>query len=263
MLQKLIDKYEKTKRGIIMQQEDPWTAQDRPIEECFRGKYFILHTDYYKLTLRHCTDNIFNKKLFLQDARSELDEVIKVLSFYLKKEQEKLKSIQYEQIRRIYPKHIINFNYTSTYTEIYSDKTPIFYQHGNLLDDSKMVLGIPDSEDISLDFIYFKKFFQRIQKRCGTVQNVVFDKLEEMITGYPTVYFLGLSMGRTDEDIIKNIIDKAEKSIIFYYDQDDYEGKIINLIDIYGRTNVETMMEEDDIEFIKLDKKQHEDETDR
>ena len=81
------------------------------------------------------------------------------MSFYLKKEQEKLKSIQYEQIRRIYPKHIINFNYTSTYTEIYSDKTPIFYQHGNLLDDSKMVLGIPDSEDISLDFIYFKKVF--------------------------------------------------------------------------------------------------------
>lgn len=59
-------------------------------------------------------------------------------------------------------------------------------------------------------------------------------------------------MGKTDEDLIKQIIDKSDKIIIFYYDQDDYEGKVINLIGVFGREKIEKWINSDKIKFEEL-----------
>ena len=255
-LQKIIVGYEASSDGKIYLNNIGGTVQDRIILMCIMGKYVVLKSDYYEIHYDYVKDGAFNKKDLLNDIRKELNEVIKVLSVYLKKEENEMKMVRYKQIEEITPKQVINFNYTNTYTKIYSNSVPVFYQHGNLFDSSKMVLGIPDSENISLDFIYFKKFFQRIQKRSGTIQSIPFKEYEGINESYPTLYFLGLSMGRTDGDIIKRMISQSAKAIIFYYDQDDYESKVINLIDIYGKDQVEEMVERKSIEFVWLDKKQ-------
>lgn len=253
-LQRFMDRYKKSSSEGVELDDKSEAMQDELIL-IYITKFIIREEHRCKVNYKYIKDLFFDKKTFLNDIKKELDDVIEVLAYYLKKEEKQTEIIRYEQIQNISPKQVINFNYTNTYTKIYSDRVPVFYPHGDLSDSSKMVLGIPDSENISLDFIYFKKFFQRIQKRCGTIQNISFEEQDGIDIIYPTVYFLGLSMGRTDEDIIKNIMGKSVKTVIFYYDQEDYEGKIINLIDIYGREKIEEWIDSKWIEFVELDNK--------
>ena len=77
--------------------------------------------------------------------------------------------------------------------------------------------------------------------------------------GY-TLHIYGHSLDETDEDILKYVIGdknenseldlKPEKVIIYYYDNFDYEQKVINLIKLYGRAIVEEYMEKSLFEFI-------------
>jgi len=46
---------------------------------------------------------------------------------------------------------------------------------------------------------------------------------------------------------------KARKVVIYYYDQQDFELKVINLITLFGRDIVEKKMDDDKIIFIKID----------
>lgn len=256
-LQDLINLWKNSKDGYANLNMLQDTAYARLVRTCISSKFISTPTGFEncKANEKYYIYNIFRKDLFMDDLRKELQDVIEVLSFYLKKEENNVCSKDaYKQIIDINPRQIINFNYTNTYSKIYSDKIPVLYIHGSLEDKSSIVLGIPDSEKISLDFVYFKKYFQRIQKRTQTLRSIDFMSHEGIDRIKPTIYFLGLSMGRTDEDIIKKVIHESLKSIIFYYNQDDYESKVINLIDIYGRNKIEEMIENQNIEFVKLDK---------
>lgn len=256
-LHDLINAWENSKDGYANIYELQDTAYTRLVRTCISSKFISqpAHAGNYKADGKYYSHNVFRKDEFMDDLRKELQDVIEVLSFYLKKEENNVcNKDAYKQIVDINPRQIINFNYTKTYSKIYSDKIPVLYIHGSLEDESSIVLGIPDSEKISLDFVYFKKYFQRIQKRTPSLRTIDFTSHEGIDRIKPTIYFLGLSMGRTDEDIIKKIIHESLKSIIFYYDQGDYESKVINLIDIYGRSKIEEMIEDQKIEFVKLDK---------
>lgn len=255
-MQKCIYEIEKDVLGNINIENSQMTAEDIFVLSC-TTKY--LRRQYpnwtYAFDEKYVEDHILNKDAFLKELRQELDEVMSALAYYLKKEQENLKDGIYKQIKEIQPNHVINFNYTNTYPQLYNDKAEVYYVHGDLSDKTSIVLGIPDVEKISLDFIYFKKYFQRIQKRRPVIREIQFDYKDGIDTIVPTVYFLGLSMGRTDEDIIKYLFDLTQEVKIFYYDQKDYETKIINLIEIYGRELIEQMLWTHKIEFILLDNK--------
>ena len=79
------------------------------------------------------------------------------------------------------------------------------------------------------------------------------------------MYIYGHSLDETDEDILKYLIGdfnsnnrekaKPEQVVIFYYDADDYEQKVINLIKLYGRETVETKMEKQYFEFRQIREK--------
>lgn len=195
---------------------------------------------------------MFNKPKLLEDLRKELDELIRVLAYYLEKEiSRKPIEKQNTQIRDIEFNEIINFNYTDTYSRIYCKETKVLYPHGQIKNEKSMVLGIMDDEDISLDFIYFKKYFQRIQKRAINLKKEILN-FSNILDETTNVYFFGMSMGKSDEDLIKQIISIADIIKIFYYNQDDYEKKIINLIDIYGREKIEEWLEYDKLIFVEL-----------
>lgn len=200
---------------------------------------------------------ILDTHSLLDDLRNDLQDVIKVLKYYLEKKAVppliRIRSPQVMNLGKI--DYVITFNYTDLYRYYDVDTDHIFSPHGSLSIEDSMVLGMPDEDDISLDFIYFKKYFQRLQKHTGLLDTTQF-KGEDPRTGVPIIpeaYFFGMSMGKTDGDYIKRIIALSNHVTIYYHNQSDFEGKVINLIDIYGREELENMVNTQTICFEELE----------
>ena len=131
-----------------------------------------------------------------------------------------------------------------------------------------MVLGVNDYDN--KDFIYFVKYFQRIQKHCGVDykyiinEQCIFKSSDEFDKEYNDyeLYIYGHSLDETDKDVLKFVIGdfddrnqfqmKARKVIIYYYDQQDFELKVINLITLFGRDIVEKNMDDNKIILNKI-----------
>jgi hypothetical protein len=123
-----------------------------------------------------------------------------------------------------------------------------------------MVLGFAyEDEKQSMaensDSIYFEKYFQRIQKKLGVLPEKRFYASENIseINKVAVVIFFGHSMGISDGDVIKKIIEDLSKYVaIYYYDQVDYEEKVINLIKVLGKEKVLELVGDENIRFIKI-----------
>lgn len=130
---------------------------------------------------------------------------------------------------------------------------------------NNVVLGVNERKNQNMDFIYFVKYFQRIQKASGvkykafTKQNITYIDGRAQKETYK-LYIYGHSLDETDGDILKYVIGdinasgrlalKPKQVIIFYYDSSDYEQKVINLLKLYGRSIVEEYMEKEKFKFI-------------
>lgn len=145
---------------------------------------------------------------------------------------------------------LLSFNYTATYmffssvTPGLGHNIPTEYQfiHGEIsfTDESKklpsnshnIVLGIEDDEPSDLDTVYFKKYFQRIQKRTGRELYGWLDRHSD--SDNITVDIFGHSLDTTDKDILLTLFERTHHTNIYYYNQADYERKTLNLIRLYG-----------------------------
>lgn len=118
-----------------------------------------------------------------------------------------------------------------------------------------MVLGIRDVDEKDINSIYFKKFFQRIQKHTDVIQ---WDKfgVKCSLSGTErnaTTYFFGHSLSNNDGDLINDIYENSRKIIIFHLEsRKDYEQKVINLIDTLGKESVIQGMYSGKIEFVPI-----------
>ena len=164
---------------------------------------------------------------------------------------------------------VLSFNYTNTYEKLYCKNPYVEYDyiHGrakieNTVDSNNMVLGIDeylkgDSRNENIEFIEFKKFYQRIHKETGclyrnwvdTIESdesifetiAIYKEQEKTIrenkkVGFHKVFFFGHSLDVTDKDIIRDLIlQEKVKTTIFYRDKSDYGQKITNLVKIIGQ----------------------------
>lgn len=222
-------------------------ASDSMDNDCFLNEYYIR------------SDINDSSRLWIE-LKKELDEVKKILALYLHL---MTKNNKYKEniniIKSIieYGMCVINFNYTSTIEKIYNDyKFKIQYIHGKLPEDifcwepeknkADIILGMPDLNDKDLHTIYFKKFFQRIQYKTGIEYKKWFSEDRKY-----NIIFYGHSMDKNDGDIIKYVIlnSKNEKTTIYYVNQEDYETKVINLIEILEKDTFEKMYYDGKIEF--------------
>ena len=240
------------------------SLKETSILSCFRS--YILTID------KHCEikDVYFNKDIggldkrkMIKDLRAELDMVILELETYLFKsvipEKSTVISSQLKEINHF--DKVISFNYTHTYRIYNISDDKVDFIHGSLRNinslnkkcDNNMVLGIQDINE-NLDFVYFKKYFQQVQKHIPPMDYNMFQ--QNTVNGVPFLYhlyFFGHSLSKTDGDIIRNIINLAHKTTIYYYDQDDYEKKNINLIDVFGKENyINRIRNNHSCEFIQL-----------
>lgn len=214
------------------------------------------HAGYYSkhLSSRYYTEVFgLNKREILKLLKKQLDEIIKLLQIYLKNHMtEKSGSIRKKsQIEAINPSYVISFNYTNTYKIYGINPEDVFHVHGSL-DTENMVLGFNDDDEENLDFVYFKKYFQRIQKLTGYMKRrklVKIDSMEGEV--YPIIHFYGHSMDKTDEDVIKQLRTMSAGFVIYKYNQEDYEQKVINLIDVFGKKDATEMIQDGFIKFVQ------------
>lgn len=198
-----------------------------------------------------------DKEMVMNTLKRDLNDLINLFKYYLEEKviNQPVTKMS-KQIKNINPEYVINFNYTNTYEQYGISKEDVCYIHGSVQDDN-MVLGIRDVDEKDIDSIYFKKFFQRIQKHTDVIKWDRFGEyhsLSDPIRDACT-YFFGHSLSNTDGDIIRNIYDNSEKIVVFYLnkaDKKDYEQKVINLIDTLGKDNVIQGMYSGRIEFLPI-----------
>lgn len=229
-----------------------------------RGFYYSMHLDkrYYTAEFG------LNKTEIMKLLKNQLDDVIRLLKIYLELVMGEEKNIRkISQITSINPSYVISFNYTETYKLYGIRPENVFHVHGSLHKDN-LVLGFNDDDPDNLDFIYFKKYFQRIQKLTGYINNDKFKskkekreitnpssgKLEQVeIEVNPIVHFYGHSVDKTDGDIIQKLRSLANGFVIYKYNQEDYEQKVINLIDVFGKEQATQMIQTGWIKFVSCE----------
>ena len=201
----------------------------------------------------------------------DLNKLIRALELYLCAFVSNIKNIEIlPDIKNIYFHKILSFNYTDTYKKIYAPKgfAEYDYIHGkaeraNSFDTNNMVLGIDEyltkeRRNKEIEFIEFKKYYQRIYKGTGCEYKDWIYKIRESCKSielklraeYPAqipfikftndarhdLYIFGHSLDVTDKDILRDlIINDNVYTTIFYFNKNDLGSKIANLVKVIGQ----------------------------
>lgn len=192
-----------------------------------------------------------DKPKVLKELKKYLDEVIILLEYYLSECTNNLITCKVsQQINSIAPIYTINFNYTDTCTQLYDiNSDDVFYIHGKLNSTpNNMTFGISDETTEELDFVYFHKYFQKIQKRTGVLDTTPFYQNNHCVT----THFFGHSLGTTDKETITAIERLCNEMIVYYVDQFDYEQKVVNLLHLFGKEDVVNKIEHKKIKFVQI-----------
>lgn len=192
--------------------------------------------------------------------KEELDVLIKCLQYYLWDFVNPIKCEKYsKQIRELGNVYLLNFNYTDTYKKNYGNLRKAHHPiHGDCLNGG-MVLGIPDDcfED-KLEYIYFVKYFQRIQKRAGSFYKEWIqapDPETRILEDTPIhAYIMGHSLAETDKGVLQDFFcnDWVETITIYFHNQRAYEDMVINLVRMFGKDFVIDQTGRKRIKFEKL-----------
>lgn len=173
-------------------------------------------------------------------------------------------------IAEICPGSVLSFNYSDTYRLIYaynqknvdccyihgkaennfdffegeaaSTKEKVDYWIQKNADSNNMVLGIDEylpeeRRNKEVDFIAFKKYYQRIYKKNGNEYKKWLERIEQNIAAgrkeENILYIFGHSLDETDGDILREFIThKHIKTIIYYRDKKQLGQQIVNLVKI-------------------------------
>lgn len=226
-----------------------------------------------------------NSFRYIRDILLEdLNKLIQALEIYLVMCVEGRRCDALSEIENIQPDYVLSFNYTHTYQIAYSTNAKVDYIHGsvNSTQEKKcnnMVLGIDEylsqkRKNRDIDFISFKKYYQRIHKGTGCrykdwiayikKQNEVYlakqkyldrkknkkdlDKriytLQEQAKRYipeinppkHEIHIFGHSLDITDGDIVRELIlNDYVYTTIYYLDENVMGRQIANLVKVIGQ----------------------------
>ena len=168
-----------------------------------------------------------NKALLLEFMKMELDILIKCLNYYILDFVSVIDCGVYsEQIKGLGGIYLLNFNYTYTYAAVYGKRALIEHHpiHGEAKEEN-LVLGISDETfPNTLDYIYFQKYFQRIQRKTGNYyKKWPVRPAHATLEDSPVqVYIMGHSLNKVDKGVLKDFFEEPNvKQIkIFYHNRD-------------------------------------------
>lgn len=140
--------------------------------------------------------------------------------------------------------YVLSFNYTNTYERLYGNNKDVEYDyiHGKAdlnhsLESCPLVLGIDEYLDETernenIDFIQFKKYFQRIYKKTGCEYITLLESLSEPLN----IYIFGHSLDITDKDILSSLIKHPfSNTTIYYHSKDALAKQISNLVRVISQ----------------------------
>ena len=232
----------------------------------FNKFFYFDHTAGYKFAKTYQSDLYgIDKDKIIDGLRREFDEFRGYLKWYLMYIEPYLRDKEltdggkpFEQIKDIGAEYIITFNYTDTYNLYGIPKENVTHIHGEL--EKEIVLGYDDADENSLDYVFFKKYFQCI--KYGT------DLINKCQDGYmardeygaffdPDVYLFGHSLDETDEEYLRKLLGHSKhpnKVYIYFLDDADYERKVINIIKLLGKEDAIECINSKRIQFVRIDK---------
>ena len=183
----------------------------------------------------------------------DLNNLIRCLELYLEDCVRNIdKKLLSSDIYNLNVDKVLSFNYTDTYKRIYSGKYSYVeydYIHGKSHIDenisNNMVLGIDEyltkEEQLeNVNFIEFKKYFQRIHKMTGCKYKQWLNEINESRNNDDNnAYFFGHSLAKTDKDVLLEILNNPKiTTTIFYRNKKHYAELIANLVLLLGADEV-------------------------
>ena len=215
-------------------------------------KYIDKKEQDYGLGAKGVNDQLNRNLCSLREKMlSELNNLISALAIYLHDFVEKYykpKKDPFIESSFNGVNKVLSFNYTHTFHNVYKPKLRddnFCYIHGEDINDGKnMVLGIDeylsdDEKNVRLDFVQFKKYFQRIIKGTGNSYldwlNQYYKEVNKINRQFPYgiksdltkrysmdelkrnfhLYVFGHSLDVTDKDIISKLIDNEFMNLIW------------------------------------------------
>lgn len=209
-----------------------------------------------EISVYDCVFTLDQVEKYIQELMIDLNRLIRCLEIYLiyyvKSKYDKVQVKNFINDLKI--DRVLTFNYTDTYEYAYAygaTNVNFDYIHGKVtaehdLNSCNLVLGIDEyldgnKKNSNIEFIQFKKFFQRIYKGTGCVYKdwikLYFERKEKNtnVQYKLNLYFIGHSLDVTDKDILKELIlcDGANTTI-YYHNQDALGRMIANLVKVIG-----------------------------
>ena len=239
-------------------------------------RYDNNHENHFTISFKQIRD----------DLQRDLLKLIRALEIYLANYVERIECNSISpDIKNIKVNKVLSFNYTSTYEKIYGNSGIEFdYIHGksnikNTIQKNNMVLGIDeylslDRRNVDLEFIAFKKFYQRIHKQTGCKYKEWVDEIKQDYFDYlqrqevarqreqryipesmqrmmnelsasvmkeekyslHNLYIFGHSLDITDKDILRDLIlNDNVYTTIYYLNKDVMGQQIANLVKVIGQ----------------------------
>lgn len=215
--------------------------------------------DIQVITFREMRDIIYQ----------DLNKLTRAFEIYLCEYVGKIESVKIsKEIKSLGIDHVLSFNYSHTYQKLYDklEKIKYDYIHGesrfnSTLESNNMVLGIDEylnkkSKDKEIDFIAFKKYYQRIYKKTGSeyknwvdeIANSGYENEVALREQFPKqipyrefnskhkLYIFGHSLDITDKDVLRDLIlNDNVYTTIYYLNKGVMGQQIANLVKVIGQ----------------------------
>jgi len=238
--------------------------------------YLDKYSDFYKGRVQQCISELpgvfINQFTYEQGVSAcipvilrDLDRLIGALEIYIYDYIDNWLRIEYynPDIDAIHPDAVLSFNYSNTRQRVYAynrtnvkynfihgkaQSTPYTFYMDECIDKNKMVLRIDeylpdDRKGNEVDFIAFKKYYQRIYKKTGNGYKSWLSEIDkrrkESRNEENRLYIFGHSLDVTDGDVLKELMEHdGIQTVIFYRDKARLGQQIANLVKVFGPDKV-------------------------
>lgn len=206
------------------------------------------------ISVYDCVFTLDQVEMYIQELMIDLNRLIRCLEIYLlyyvKPKYDKSKVKRF--INDLNIERVLTFNYTDTYECLYNtQKVDFNYIHGRIneehdLNTCNLVLGIDEyldnnEKDKKVEFIQFKKFYQRIYKGTGCLYKDWLREYKKKVfvnkqgPNELRLFIIGHSLDVTDKDILKELILCEWINVTIYYHNQEALGRMIaNLVKVIG-----------------------------
>lgn len=226
---------------------------DEPIQKLLNKLLYLLKQNQDISPTIKNEKSIDNLESLKQNLLKDLNRFIRCMEIYFvnyinEYSMHNMKSKEF--IKKLNINKILSFNYTNTFECLYgSNFIDITYDyiHGKAdvnhdLNSCNLVLGIDEyldenEKNNNVEFVQFKKFFQRIYKRTGCLYKDWIKEydVESSLVDDLKLYFIGHSLDVTDKDILNEmILHKGANTTIYYHNQESLGRMITNLVKVIG-----------------------------